>query len=48
MCDRLDDWLWEHDRAVSIAQEVITVVAVIATVAGLLIAAWALTDWWPS
>lgn len=47
MRDRLDDWLWRHDRAVSIAEEIITVVAVIATVAALLVVCWRLTDWWP-
>lgn len=46
MRERLDDWLLEHDRAVSRVQEVIGFVAVIATVAALLVVCWRLTDWW--
>ena len=46
MRERLDDWLLEQDRAVSLAEEVVTVLSVVATVAALLVVCWRLTDWW--
>lgn len=46
--DWLDDWIAEHERTAYIASEVVTVLALLASVALLLGAAQALVWWWTS
>lgn len=44
--DWLDDWIAEHERTAYIASEVVTVLALLASVALLLGAAQAFVWWW--
>ena len=44
--DLLDDWIAEHERTAYIASEVVTVLALLASVALLIGAAQALVWWW--
>lgn len=44
--DWLDDWIAEHERVAYIASEVVTVLALLASVALLLGAAQVLVWWW--
>lgn len=44
--DWLDDWIAEHERTAYIASEVVTVLALLASVALLLGGAQALVWWW--
>lgn len=42
----LTDWIAEHERVAYIASEVVTVLALLASVALLIGGAWALVWWW--
>ena len=44
--DWLDDWIAEHERSAYIASEVVTVLALLASVALLIGGAQALVWWW--
>ena len=44
--DWLTDWIAEHERAAYIAGEVVTVLALLASVALMIGGAWALVWWW--
>lgn len=44
--DWLDDWIAEHERTAYIASEIVTVLALLASVALLLGGAQALVWWW--
>lgn len=44
--DWLTDWIAEHERVAYIASEVVTVLALLASVALMIGGAWALVWWW--
>ena len=44
--DDLDDFLAEHHRSMEIASELLTVLALLAFVAGLIGGAWLFAEWW--
>lgn len=44
--DWLDDWIAEHERVAYIASEIVTVLALLASVALMIGGAWALVWWW--